>query len=121
MKKTRENSELFKQLPDKIIEKAKKALENGAEKIVADAKNRCPVRTGNLKDSIHAEKKKDGMSYRIVADAKSNSKNNAFYGKVVEFSPKINKPYLYPAMDANRKTVLEDIGKAINEACKRGD
>ena len=34
MKKTRENSELFKQLPEKIIEKAKKALENGAEKLL---------------------------------------------------------------------------------------
>lgn len=117
MKKTRENSELFKQIPEKIIEKAKKALENGAEKIVADAKSRCPVRTGKLKDSIHAEKKKDGMSYKIVADAKSDTGKKEYYGKVVEYRPG-GQPFIYPAMDVNRKNIIDSIGNAISEACE---
>jgi len=119
MKKRRENTEVFKQLSESIIEKAKEALSKGTEKIVSDAKSRCPVRTGNLKDSIHAEKKKNGMSYKIVADAKSKTGKKEYYGKVVEFSPKINKPYIFPALEANREDVLDDISKAINDACKK--
>ena len=117
MKKQRENQDFFKALPEKIIEKAKQALAKGADEIVSDAKTRCPVKTGKLRDSIHAEKQKDGMKYKIVADAKSEKGKNEFYGKVVEYRPG-GQPFIYPAIDANRKDIVDSIGNAISEACE---
>ena len=117
MKNDRLNKQLFAQLSDKIIAEVKKELERGANKIVTDAKQKCPVKTGNLRDSIHAESKNDGLKYNIVADAKSTS--GAYYGRIVEFSPKINKPYLYPSMDANKKPILDNIARVIEKICEK--
>ena len=117
MKNERLNKQLFQQLSEKIISEVKKELAKGADKIVVDAKSNCPVKTGNLRDSIHAESKNDGLKYNIVADAKSTS--GAYYGRIVEFSPKINHPYLYPAMDKNKKGILDDIAKTIEKACEK--
>ena len=117
MKNDRLNKQLFSQLSDKIIAEVKKELEKGADKIVTDAKAKCPVKTGNLHDSIHAESKNDGLRYNIVADAKS--KSGYYYGRIVEFSPKINKPYLYPAMDANKKAILNNVAKVVEKICEK--
>lgn len=116
---------ILKQLGEKATDAAKTALAEGAEIVVAEAKNRCPVYDGKdprvvkgaLRDSIHAEKQKGGSEYRIVADAQAQ--DGLYYGKIVEFSPKINKPFLYPAMDAKRKEVQEKIIAAVREAIRR--
>ena len=101
------------------------ALAEGAEMVMKEAKQRCPVYEGDdyrvvkgaLRDSIHAEKQKGGKEYRIVADAQAQ--DGLFYGKIVEFSPKINKPFLYPAMDAKREVVKKKIIEAVREAIRK--
>lgn len=118
MKKDRLNKQLFSQLSEKIINDVKKELSKGADKIATDAKSRCPVKSGNLRDSIHAESKNDGLRFNIVADAKSKS-GGIYYGRIVEFSPKINKPYLIPAAEANKKAILENIANVIEKACEK--
>lgn len=89
---------------------AKIALKEGVDLIIADAKSRCPVKTGNLRDSIKAESLNDGAAYEISADAKNDG---VAYGQFVEFSPKINKPFLYPAVDANIDAVKNKVKQAI--------
>ena len=84
---------------------AKEALARGAVDVVAEAKNRCPVYAGTdkrvvkgaLRGSIHKRlRRKDACGWRIAADAES--RDGVFYSVLVEFSPRINKPFLlqYP-------------------------
>lgn len=104
-----------------VIQAAKLALASGVDQLVTDAKNRVPVRTGKLKDSIKArevEGVESGVLYEISADA--TNKKGIAYGQFVEFDPKINKPFLYPAMDANRDSIERNIKESIQDAIRRG-
>lgn len=115
------------ELGEDVLKAAKAALADGAELIVEDAKSRCPVSNskylshrglsaGELRDSIKAEPKKSGTIYKISANAQDNK--GFYYGQVVEFSPRVNHPFLYPAMDANRAAVHDKIVAAIQQACQ---
>ena len=107
----------LREIGEHVVDAAKAALKEGADMVVADAKNRCPVRTGRLRDSIKAVPNKDGSVYEIEANAQNNG---IFYGAIVEFSPKINKPFLYPALDANRQAIYEKVSAAITNAARSG-
>lgn len=109
--------EVFELMGENAAKAAKKALADGAGKVMEDAKKRCPVETGNLRDSIHTEVKNGGSRIRIVADARAD--DGVFYGKIVEFSPKINKPFLYPAIDAARENIRDSIVNAVREGLRR--
>lgn len=117
--------EILRELGENATKAAKDALADGAEIVMQEARNRCPVYKGNdnrvvkgaLRDSIHAVKQKGGAKYKIVADAVSH--DGIFYGKLVEFSPKINKPFMYPALDARRDEVRNKIIDAVREALRR--
>ena len=93
---------------------AKKALADEAEIIANDAKSRCPVKTGNLKESIHTVPNKSGTRVSIVVDAVD--KDGVPYGKVVEYSPKIQKPFVYPALDAHKDEIAGKVADAIKKA-----
>ena len=117
--------EILRELGENATKAAKSALADGAEIVMQEARNRCPVYKGNdnrvvkgaLRDSIHAVKQKGGAKYKIVADAVSH--DGIFYGKLVEFSPAINKPFMYPAMDARQDEVRNKIIDAVREALCR--
>ena len=116
---------ILKELGEAAENAAKAALAEGAEMVMKEAKQRCPVYEGDdprvvkgaLRDSIHAVKEKGGKEYRIVADAQAQ--DGLYYGKIVEFSPKINKPFMYPAMDAKREVVKKKIVDAVREAIRK--
>ncbi len=99
---------------EEVLLAAKSALKDGVDLIVADAKSRCPVDTGKLKDSVKAVDLEQGAAYELSANA-TNAKKIA-YGQFVEFSPKINKPFLYPAVDANINYVKNNIKQAVESA-----
>ena len=108
----------LREIGEHVVRAAKDSLKQGADLIVADAKSRCPVLTGKLRDSIKAESRQEGAVYEISANA-TDSKGVA-YGQFVEFSPKINRPFLYPAMEAKRGTVYSMVKDAIYNAINRG-
>ena len=110
-------SDVFQDIGDKATRAAKEALSQGADMVVNDAKTRCPVRTGALKESIHKVVLRGGTKIKVVADATND--NGVPYGRFVEFSPMINEPFLYPALDALRNTIRENIAKAVQESLKR--
>jgi HK97 gp10 family phage protein len=117
--------DILKELGENATEAAKSALAEGVELVMKEAKERCPVYTGNdrrvvkgaLKESVHAVKLKGGAKYKIIADAVSH--DGIFYGKLVEFSPAINQPFMYPALDAQRETVKKLIVEAVREAVRK--
>ena len=119
------SEEILKELGENATEAAKSALAEGAELVMKEAKERCPVYTGNdrrvvkgaLKESIHAVKQKGGTKYKIIADAVSH--DGIFYGKLVEFSPAINQPFMYPALDVQREMVKKLIVEAVREAVRK--
>lgn len=104
------------ELGDSISEEARNALEEGAKIIVADAKRRAPKISGKLGASITYKKLNGGNRIKIIAPVKS--KKGTPYGQYVEFWPDRQKPFLYPAMDANRETVKEMVVKAIREGVR---
>ena len=99
---------------ERVLDSAKAALKDGADMVVSDAKSRVPVRTGALKNSIMAKSLEDGAAYEISANAKN--KKGIPYGQFVEWSPKIAKPFLYPAMDAQRDSVNNHVKQSIQNA-----
>jgi HK97 gp10 family phage protein len=100
-----------------INDAAKAALEQGAKTIQDDAKTRCPVNTGKLRDSITYKKNSKGTIIKITAGAR-NDKGVA-YGQYVEFDPRINKAFLYPAKDAHKNEIRDSIIQAVKEGVKR--
>lgn len=113
----KEISEILTEVGEKATEAAKNALSKGADNVVLDAKSRCPVRTGKLRDSIRKKILAKGLKIKIEAGAESD--DGTPYGKIVEFSPKINKPFLYPALDAARESIKQSIAGAISEGLKK--
>ena len=104
---------------DEVLFAAKSALRDGVDLIVTDAKSRCPVHTGKLQKSIKAVDVANGAAYDITADAQND--NGVAYGQFVEFSPRINKPFLYPAIEANVGAVKQNIRQAIQGALRSGN
>jgi hypothetical protein len=100
-----------------MVDACRKYMEQMADKIVADAKSRCPVDTGRLRDSIHWEWTRDREKIRIVADAK-NPVNKVKYGRIVEFDPRINKPFLYPAMDDHKDEYKAGLERVMKEEAR---
>ena len=126
MAKRYESAEnILKQLGESAEKAAKDALADGVEIVMQEAKTRCPVYKGTdcrvvkgaLRNSIHAVKLKGGAKYKIIADAVSH--DGIFYGKLVEFSPKINKPFMYPAIEARRDEVRSKIVEAVRRAVRK--
>ncbi len=131
---TAKTEQVLKELGNHVLEAAKTALGQAAEAVVRDAKSRCPVYAGHkkngrtymaagvnpgaLRDSIKAEPNSKGTVYKISADAKS--KDGFLYGQIVEFSPRVNRPFLYPALEANREMVIRSVSDAIRQAIARG-
>lgn len=105
----------LRELGGHVADAAKRVLRTGAYTVAADAKSRVPVRTGRLRDSIQVKGNSNGTSYKISADAENNGYK---YGKNVEYNPKINKPFLHPALDANRNQIRENIKNAARQAIR---
>ena len=113
MAKYRTVWELLDKLKPEMLAKVSSALEEGAELIATEAKTRVPVDRGKLRDSIHVEMSEGKTVAYVKANARG--KNRFAYGLVVEFSPAVNKPFLYPAADAKAAEVKEKVRKALSE------
>ncbi|MBR4381963.1 MAG: HK97 gp10 family phage protein, partial [Selenomonadaceae bacterium] len=113
----------LREMGEHVVEAAKAELKKGVDVVLADAKSRCPVRTGRLRDSIKAVSNKDGTVYWLSANASVESPKSPtgrfYYGAAVEFSPKINKPFMYPALEAHRQEIWDNVANAIQKAAAR--
>ena len=106
--------DIFDKLEADAKERFKKVLREGAQSIADEARNRVPVDTGALKDSIQVDEK-----YETVVFIRANAKKKGIaYGRIVEFSPVINKPFMYPARDAKINEIRRNFETALEEAIK---
>ncbi|WP_143272182.1 HK97-gp10 family putative phage morphogenesis protein [Anaerovibrio sp. JC8] len=112
------SSKALEALGENIQSSVKSTLKDCGEMLVNEAKSRCPVDTGRLRDSIHMEAKAKGTKIQVVADATDNE--GRAYGKIVEFSPLINRPFLYPALDALRSEIKDKLIQAVRDGLKGG-
>ena len=114
----------LREMGEHVVEAAKAELKKGVDAVLADAKAKCPVNTGKLRDSIKAEANKDGSIYWLSANASTESPKSPtgrfYYGAAVEFSPRINKPFMYPALDAHRQEIWDNVANAIERATRKG-
>ena len=109
-------AKILKQLGDNAVKAARQALNKSADAVVAEAKSRVPVKTGALRDSIQAEKV---SADRIKITANAKSKKGVAYGRILEYSPKSNKAFMKPALNAKREEVKNNIVNAVREAIRK--
>jgi HK97 gp10 family phage protein len=90
--------EIIAALPE-VLDAAVKA---GAELVEQAAKERVPVRTGDLRDAIHTERVRHAEYAVVGGDGK------AFYGHLVEFGTTRAPahPFLVPGLEERREMVV---------------
>lgn len=104
------------------------ALIAGAADIVATQKSLAPVRTGTLRNSIHATPEVENLRVLIEAGGERTTKavRNGVdasydYALGVEFGTKDTKAeaFFYPGYRANKKKVKSRAVRAVNKAAKK--
>ena len=100
----------------------KKALEEGAEPILQEMINNCPVRTGKAKKHLKKSKPKKEKG-RLVVKIGVNKEDNseAFYLKFSEWgtSKQVARPFMRPAFERKREEGLEITKKVIREGLRK--
>lgn len=115
----------------KINDGVIKAIKDGGEKVKAMAVENCPeaaedilhkkgypvLPKGTLKNSIRIIDKTKDKNPKVVitADAK-NPVDGVEYGHILEYSAKINRPFMFPALDRYRDEIRANIIDAIKKA-----
>ncbi len=92
------------------------ALVAGAEVLVSDIKSRIHNVSGKLSDSVVAKPNSAGT--KIVVSANAKNPKGKMYGRLVEFWPGREHPFMYPAYDANRNKIREDVIEKIRQAVR---
>ncbi len=108
------------EIEDDAIKAAKKELEKGADKIVADAKSLVRIGRrgmghfpGMLRNAIKWEWKGKRI---IINSTDAKNPDGISYGQYVEFWRK--HAFMYPAMDANREEIKEAVIEAIRRSVR---
>lgn len=128
---------ILKDADEKVKKAAVQALNEASEKVQGAIKSNMTSvgiqeRTGELRGSIKVlpatEKNfKAVISSEVFKPAPKNpgSRNKAMksrykfgapYGRIIEFSPRINKPFFYTAWYRERKRITDEIIKKVGEA-----
>ena len=109
---------------DKLVRNLQRDLPEVAEDVVTmatmqierTAKEKCPVDTGRLRDSIHSdiEKDSDGTTGSVGTDVE--------YGPHVELgtSKMQAQPFMKPAMDENKEDIISYANYKLKETIKKG-
>ena len=108
---------ILDQYGERAARAAREALKENAAELVNEAKERVPVMTGKLRASIHAEETRGGDRIKVTADAK-DAKGTP-YAAIVEYSPAINRPFLYPAFYALRSEMIERVKEKLRLELRR--
>lgn len=100
----------------------KKALEEGAEPILQEMINNCPVRTGKAKKHLKKSKpKKEKGIQTIKIGVNKGDNSEAFYLKFSEWgtSKQVARPFMRPAFERKREEGLEITKKVIREGLRK--
>lgn len=95
------------------------AAEAGGKIALAEARRRCPVRSGRLRASLSL---KLGKKTALKANVRVVHGRKEYYGTFVELGTKKSpaQPFMRPAVDENKKriadAITEEIGRAIGRS-----
>ena len=64
-----QTEKVLRDIGQNVLDAARAALEAGANEVLADAKSRCPVKSGKLCDSIKLVRGRGGSYFKISANA----------------------------------------------------
>jgi HK97 gp10 family phage protein len=105
-------SERLTELAEAIRRNLTAAIKSEAESLQAEAKRRCPVDTGALRDSIRAD------VFARDADVEAAVGSGLDYAPAVELGTLARppKPYLAPALRARRAALIERCKRAVRYA-----
>lgn len=92
----------------------KNLFDSIGETIVDDAKQKCPVRSGNLRDSIVSEEIDNIKGQQLEISVKAS------YAAEVELgtSKMAARPFLLPAVEQNKAKIAEQISANVNKNIK---
>lgn len=99
--------------PDKITaeveKKAMDRLQKAGEMVADKARQKVPVDTGKLKETIRVTRLKDDPKLDIRVYAGNREKGGAFYAHMVEFGTvkMPAKPFLRPALNQSKASIME--------------
>lgn len=132
-----EVAKVLKQFPIKLRTNALRgAVRAGAKVLLEEAKQKVPVRSGNLRDSLSIvklkSKDKKWMTYAVTPRRITKKKNgvkgivaDGYYGHIVEYGNSKMKaqPYLRPALlkekealDATRRYLSKKVDKLVRQS-----
>ena len=88
-------------ITEEIEKKAMDRLARAGEIVAARARQKVPVQSGKLRDSIRVTRLKDDPKLNIRVYAGSRQKGGAFYAHMVEYGTvkMAAKPFLRPALN----------------------
>lgn len=97
------------------------ALEASADLVVERAKERVPVDTGRLRDSIHKESNPATPEGVYVRAGGKVDGTDVFYGHMVEFGTVHDaaEPFLIPALEESKRDILRLVRKGIKRAARQ--
>lgn len=107
---------ILQQYGERAAQAARESLLENGETVAEEAKSRCPVETGRLRESIHVEPK-GANRVRIVADAKAE--DGYAYGGIIEYGPN-GTPFMRPALVAKREELKQHTIDKIRAALAQG-
>lgn len=89
----------------------RRSVMDGAYIVERETKRRCPVRTGNLKNSYRSQM----STFQPAGIVQAETGTNVEYGPYVEFGTykQRAKPHLRPALDENTDKIQRAIGLAL--------
>jgi HK97 gp10 family phage protein len=93
---------------------------DASEVLVQEMKNRAPVRTGRLRDSIHASKA-FGKAGTVAFDVGPDKKG--FHAMYAEFGTRFQakKPFMRPAADAKEVEIVNVLAKGLHRVLSSED
>lgn len=117
----------FAAMPRAVREEIKAALIKSADELVGMQKRLAPVRTGELRDSIHYEIEDDGLRAVVSADdwkarfiefgTRPHENQGEFKGSENPGTPA--RPFFYPAYRALRTRIKSRLSRAITTGIKK--
>jgi len=110
--------QMLKDMGKAAEEVLEQAADAGGRLALLEAKRRCPVRTGRLKESLHLQ---NGKKTEIKADVKIQPGKKEYYGTFVELGTKRMpaRPFMRPAVDENKERISEAVTKEVSRALGR--
>ena len=115
-----EVEKLFSEMGDAAAEVLDKAAMDGAQIVLNDAKNKVPVDTGKLRDSLILKKSKV-KNAKVRGEYYVSKKSGAEHFAPVELGTSKMKaqPFLRPAVDENMGKVAKTINDTVLKAIGR--